>query len=125
MVEDYAFIVDSKLYIGKVQRVFCSVWEFFPVANCVIRDVTYCSADKPEFVVANCLVFNETFDYGQGVTGFFLVFFPCSFVASCCCAILYLDGYFRVESDEGVLCQFFWSFDRFEKVSVFSVLIEF
>jgi hypothetical protein len=66
--------------------------EFFPVANCVIRDVSDGPSNKSELFIVSCLAFNEFLNDVQRIAGFFSVFFSSSFVAGYRFSILYLDG---------------------------------
>jgi hypothetical protein len=66
--------------------------EFFPVANCVIRDVSDGSSNKSELFIVSSLAFNEFLNDVQRIAGFFSVFFSSSFVAGYRFAVLYLDG---------------------------------
>jgi hypothetical protein len=99
--------------------------EFFPVANCIIRDVSDGSSDESELFIVNCSAFNEFLNDVQGVAGFFSVFFSSSFVADYRFFILYFDGELRIKSYERVLRQFFWAFYGFENVGCFIMLVEF
>jgi hypothetical protein len=62
VVEHDPVVEKAQLGIWKVQVVAGFLRELFPVANCVVRDVTDCAADKSEFAVGNGFAFNEFFD---------------------------------------------------------------
>jgi hypothetical protein len=62
-VVKYDSVVEkSQLGVWKVQVVAGFLGEFFPVPDCVVRDVAYGSSDKSEFAVGNGFAFNEFFD---------------------------------------------------------------
>jgi hypothetical protein len=50
------------LGVWKVQVVAGFLGEFFPVANCVVRNVADCTANESEFAVGNGFAFYEFFD---------------------------------------------------------------
>lgn len=113
MVEYDAVVEKAELGVWKVQVVLGFLGEFFPVSDCVVGYVADCTSDESEFAVGNCFVFNEFFDYVEGVACFFFGGFACFLVADFGVAVFCFDGYGGGESYEAVLCQFFWAFDGF------------
>jgi hypothetical protein len=59
VVKHDSIIEKAQLGVWKVQVVAGFLREFFPVANCVVRDVTDGASDKSKFTVGNRLAFNE------------------------------------------------------------------
>jgi hypothetical protein len=92
VVKHDAIVKNSQLRVREVQVVVDPFGEFFPVANCVIRDVSDGSPNKSELLIVNCLTFNEFLNDVQRIAGFFSAFFSGSFVAGYCFAVLYLDN---------------------------------
>jgi hypothetical protein len=62
VVENDSAVEKAQLRVWKIQVVTCFLREFFPVTNCVVRDVADCATDKPEFAVGNGFVCDEFFD---------------------------------------------------------------
>ena len=92
-VVEYDSVVEkSELGVWKVQVVLGFLGEFFPVSDCVVRDVADCAAGESEFAVGNCFAFNEFFDCVEWVGGFFFGGFACVLVADFCVAVFCFDG---------------------------------
>jgi hypothetical protein len=62
VVKHDSIVEKSQLGIWKVQVVAGFLREFFPVANCVVRDVADCAADKSEIAVEDSFAFYEFCD---------------------------------------------------------------
>jgi hypothetical protein len=62
VIKHDSVVEKSQLGVWKVQVVAGFLGEFFPVANCVVRDVANCTPDKSEFAVRNDFAFDEFFD---------------------------------------------------------------
>jgi len=62
VVEHESVVEKSQLCVWKVQVVTGFLREFFPVANCVVRDVADSTADKSELAVGDGFAFNELFN---------------------------------------------------------------
>jgi len=62
MVKHDSVVEKAQLGVWKVEVVAGFLREFFPVANCVVRDVADRASDKSEFAVGNGFAFNEFFD---------------------------------------------------------------
>ena len=62
MVKNDSIVEKPQLGIWKVQVVAGFLREFFPVANCVVRDVADCASNKPEAATRNGCAFNELCD---------------------------------------------------------------
>ena len=92
MVKHDSIVEKAQLDIWKVKVVAGFLWEFFPVANCVIRYVTDPAADKSEFAVGNCFILYEVFDYLEGVVGFFFGGFSGLLIVNFCFAVFYFKG---------------------------------
>ena len=60
VIENKAVVKYAHFQVGKAKVIDLLFWgRVFPVADCVIRDVADCSADKSELAVWNRLVFQE------------------------------------------------------------------
>jgi hypothetical protein len=92
VVKDDSVVEKSELGVWKVQVVLCFFWEFFPVADCVVRKVSNCASCEPELPVGNCPVFNEFLDYFERIVAFLMDFFASLFIAGYCVSIFYLCG---------------------------------
>ena len=92
MVKHDSIVEKSQLGVWKVQVVAGFLGEFFPVANCVVRDVADCSSNKPEVAAGNSFAFNELCDGVQRVAGFFSDGFSGLLVADFCVAVFYFNG---------------------------------
>jgi hypothetical protein len=99
--------------------------EVFPVANCVVRNVSNCSSNKSKFASRSRCAFDEFLKDVQRIIGFLASYFSSFFVADFCFSILYFNSRPRVEAYERVLCKLLWTFDGFENVGCFIMLVEF
>jgi hypothetical protein len=99
--------------------------QFFPVPDCIKRDVADCAACEPEVFAGGGSIVDETADRGEWVGDGFAGFFTCFFVVGDCSAVFDLDGCGGVEAYEAVLGEFSGAFDGFEKVSGGVFLVEF
>jgi len=92
VVKHDAVVKNFQLCVREVQVVACHLREFFPIANCIISDISNGPSNKPELFIVNCLAFNEFLNDVQRIAGFFSAFFSSSFVAGYRFAVLYLDS---------------------------------
>ena len=111
MIENKAVVKYPHLQVGKTKVIHAVLGQPFPVTYSVIRNIADCSADKTEFRVWNCLVFKQALYSLERVTCFLGYCFACFFVSDLGFSVFGLNSYFWVESDEGVLCEFFGAFD--------------
>jgi hypothetical protein len=92
VVKHDSIIEKAQLGIWKLQVVAGFLLEFFPVANCIVRNVADGASNKSKFTIGNCLAFNEFCNGMQRVDGFFSVYFAGFLVADFRVAVLYFDS---------------------------------
>ncbi|MEM2082057.1 MAG: hypothetical protein QW744_07305, partial [Candidatus Bathyarchaeia archaeon] len=66
--------------------------KFFPVANCIIRNVADRASSKSEVAVNNLFTFNKRGYNTQWLVGFSFIYFSSCFIVEFCFAVFYCNS---------------------------------